>query len=102
MRFSTSVQENCLKLFYTAYWVDEDGTEMVGELIDDLIDILEVDDFLPAEEDEPKHAGPEMCKEALGTIDLDVEDTEEEEEDLWDLILQECDLAVIVPQSSTD
>ena len=39
--------------------MDEDDTEMVGELIDDLIDTLEIDDSLLAEEDELEHAGPE-------------------------------------------
>ena len=59
MRFGILVQGNYLKPFYTVYQVDEDDTEMVGELIDDLIDTLEIDDSLLAEEDELEHAGPE-------------------------------------------
>ena len=57
-RFSTSVQGSCLKPFYTAYQVDEDSTEMIREIIDNSMDILEVDNSFPAEENEPKHAGP--------------------------------------------
>ena len=101
-RFSTSVQGSCLKPFYTAYQVDEDSTEMIREIIDNSMDILEVDNSFPAEENEPKHAGPETHKKALDTIDPDIEDTEEEEEDLQDLIPQGHNLAVIVPQSGTD
>ena len=102
VRFSTSVQGSCLKPFYTAYQVDEDSTEMIGELIDNSMDIPEVDGLLPAEEDEPRHTGPETWEEALGIMDPDVEEVEEEEEDLQDLIPQGHDLAVIVPQGGTD
>ena len=84
------------------YQVDKDDIEMIRETINNLIDIPEVDNSFPAEEDKPKHAGPETHKEALDTMDPDVENIEEEEKDLWDLILQEHNLAVIVSWSGTD
>ena len=62
--------------------MDEDGTEMVRELIDNLIDTLEIDNSLLAEEDELEHAGPEIWEEVLGVIDPNVKEAEEEEEDL--------------------
>ena len=96
------MQGNCLKPFYMVYQVDEDSTEMIRELVDDSMDTPEVDNSLLAREDEPKHAGLGMQEEALSTIDPDIEETEEEEEDLQDLIPQGCDLVVIVPQYDTD
>ena len=82
--------------------MDEDDTEMVGELIDDLIDTLEIDDSLLAEEDELEHAGPETWEEVLGVIDPNIKEAEQEEEDLWDLIPQRQDLVVVVSWSGTN
>ena len=80
------MQENYLKLFYIAYQVDKDSTAMIRELINNLIDTPEVDDLLPTERDEPKHAGPEMWEEVLSIMNADVEKIEEEEKNLQDLI----------------
>ena len=64
------------------YQVDEDGTKLIGELINDLMNTPEVDNSLPAEEDELEHAGPETQEEVLDAIDPNVKEAEEEEEDL--------------------
>lgn len=56
------MQESHLKLFYIVYQVDKDDIEMIRETINNLIDIPEVDNSFPAEEDEPEHAGPENTR----------------------------------------